>query len=61
MIGNAWGNGFGALRSHLTGKPIQEFSFFDALGVVVGPIVMIPAILVGRLIKLKGLPKLLKN
>ncbi len=61
MIGNAWGNGFDALRSHLTGKPTQEFSFFDALGVVVGPIVMIPAILVGRLIKLKGLPKLLKN
>ena len=49
MIGNAWGNGFDALRSRFAGNPVKDFSFFDALGVVVGPFVMIPAIFVGRL------------
>jgi hypothetical protein len=61
MIGNAWGNAFDALRSRLTGNPTQDFSIWDALGVIVGPFVMIPAILMGRLFSQQSYPSLIEN
>ena len=49
MIGNAWGNMFDALRSRLSGSPVKEITLWNELGVIFGPFVMIPGIMIGRL------------
>lgn len=56
MIGNALGNGFDALRTRFAGNPAPNSSFWEELGVIFGPFVMIPTILVGRLFHQIGQP-----
>ena len=48
MIGNAWGNMLDSLRRRLTGNGCKEVSLGDELGVIFGPVVMIPYILVKK-------------
>jgi len=49
MIGNAWGNMLDSLRRRLTGNGCKEVSLVDEIGVIFGPILMIPTILVRRI------------
>jgi AhpD family alkylhydroperoxidase len=51
MIGNAWGNMFDALRVRLSGNPVENVTVWDELGVIFGPLLMVPAILVGKVFK----------
>lgn len=43
MVGNAWGNMFDAFRVRLSGNPVENVSIWDELGVIFGPLLMIPA------------------
>ncbi len=56
MIGNAWGNMFDALRHRLSGDPVADQSIWDELGVILGPLVMMPGIILGRLFRKKEPP-----
>lgn len=46
MVGNAWGNMLDSLRHRLLRKPYGEVSLFQEIGVVLGPVWMIPAALI---------------
>ena len=46
MIGNAWGNMFDSIGHRITGKPCGEMNIFQEIGVITGPIWMIPIILI---------------
>jgi AhpD family alkylhydroperoxidase len=48
MVGNAWGNMFDAFRVRLSGNPVENVSVWDELGVIFGPMLMIPAILLRK-------------
>jgi hypothetical protein len=48
MVGNAWGNMFDAFRVRLSGNPVENVSIWDELGVILGPLLMIPAILLRK-------------
>jgi AhpD family alkylhydroperoxidase len=48
MVGNAWGNMFDAFRVRLSGKPAENVTVWDEIGVIFGPLLMIPAILLGK-------------
>jgi hypothetical protein len=48
MVGNAWGNMFDAFRVRLSGKPVEQVTVWDELGVIFGPLLMIPEILLGK-------------
>lgn len=49
MVGNAWGNMFDSLLYRIRGKPNREVSFADEIGVIFGPFVIIPVLLIKRL------------
>jgi hypothetical protein len=49
MVGNAWGNMLDSLRCRLAGKGCAEVNLGDELGVIFGPLVMIPSMLVRRI------------
>lgn len=49
MIGNAWGNMLDSLRRRLAGNVCADVTLGDELGVILGPLVMIPALLVRKI------------
>ena len=49
MVGNAWGNMFDALRFRISGRPTVEFTLWDELGVIFGPVVLIPVLVIKKL------------
>ena len=49
MVGNAWGNMFDAFRVRLSGNPVKLGSIWDELGVIFGPLLMIPEILLHKI------------
>ena len=51
MIGNAWGNMFNSFGNRLKGAPTPEISLFDEIGVIFGPIIFTPIILITNLFK----------
>ena len=51
MVGNAWGNMFDALRHRLRGEPKPDVTMWDEMGVLLGPLVMVPWVLVSTLFK----------
>ena len=53
MVGNAWGNMLDSLRRRLAGKGCEEISLGDELGVIFGPFVMIPVLLVRKIFRRK--------
>jgi len=50
MVGNAWGNAFDSLRFRLKGQPNSTMTLVQELGVVLGPVIMMPIILFENLI-----------
>lgn len=53
MIGNAWGNAFDSLRFRLKGQPNPDLTFGQELGVIFGPFIMAPFILIKNLLEVK--------
>ena len=51
MIGNAWGNAFDSLRFRIKGQPNQELTIGQELGVVFGPFIMAPYILIKNFVR----------
>lgn len=49
MVGNTWGNAFDALRIRMKGKPVDSSTLGSELGVILGPLWMIPFIALSRL------------
>lgn len=52
MIGNTWGNSFDALRMRLFGSPSSGITVWDELGVLFGPLFMIPFLLIRKVFSL---------
>lgn len=52
MVGNAWGNMFDALGVRFSGNPTQGVTVWDELGVIFGPLVMIPAIFLRKVFRI---------
>ena len=48
MVGNAWGNMFDALRFRISGRPTVEFTLWDELGVIFGPMIFITFIVIKK-------------
>jgi len=46
MIGNAWGNMFDSIRHRMAGDPCGDVNVLQEIGVITGPIWMIPIILI---------------
>lgn len=56
MVGNAWGNMLDALGKRIRGHSYRDHSLTDELGVIFGPLFMLPSILIkqiGRKIQAK--------
>lgn len=51
MVGNAWGNMVDSLKHRLTGKSYGKVTFIQEIGVILGPLWMIPAILIQSLFR----------
>ncbi len=51
MVGNAWGNAFDSLLFRLRGKPTHGMTLAGELGVLLGPIGMMPLIVLGRVLR----------
>lgn len=53
MIGNAWGNAFDSMRLRLKGQPANILTAGQELGVIFGPFVMAPFILIKNFLTAK--------
>lgn len=51
MMGNAWGNAFDSLRMRLKGQPSADLNLLQELVVILGPVIMLPLVLVRLVIR----------
>lgn len=54
MVGNAWGNMLDALRNRFKGNPVADSTLLDELGVLFGPLYMIPFIFIKKLVQISN-------
>lgn len=50
MVGNAWGNALDSLRFRVKGKPNPEMTLGQEMGILIGPLVLMPYLTIGKLL-----------